>query len=301
MQYFFEAIIFFFLITVGAYLIEIVLTLKRTKRSRLSFVLLGLMAVSWLVIFWGSFVEPRMIVIDRTEIVLNSNPENGIRAAVITDPHLGPYKHAGWARRIVEVTLEQNPDVVFLVGDYVFDHSSQVDMLESFQELTEHSAVYAVTGNHDYTDRNIGYIIDRLEGWGIEVLENENRIISIDGQEFVLAGVSDVWNDGNISETLIGVEEDQEVILLAHNPDVILSKITTLADLVISGHTHAGQIRLPWLGSVSPLPTILGRGHDVGLFSFDDEQLFISAGLGETGPRARLFNPPEMSILQIKW
>lgn len=300
MQYFFEAVIYFFLIAAGAYIIESSLRLKRIVKHRLSLLVYILAIASWLIIFYGSFVEPRIIVV-REQVVELGESGQVMRAVVIADPHLGPYKKSGWARDIVQMAKQQDPDVVFMVGDYVYNNSSQIDLFEPISELAEHYPVYAVTGNHDYTDNNIDYVNQSLKSWGIEVLANESMTVSIAGKEFMLAGVSDIWFDGNLSQTMKGLTEDQTVILLAHNPDVILSKITTLADLVVSGHTHAGQIRLPILGSVSPLPTILGRSHDLGLFQFDDEQLFISAGLGETGPRARLFNPPELSVLEIKW
>ena len=87
---------------------------------------------------------------------------------------------------------------------------------------------------------------------------------------------------------------------MSHNPDAVLSEITVeKADLVLSGHTHGGQIRLPWLGSISGMPNILGREYDLGLFDYQGTNLLISAGLGETGPRARLFNPPEIILLNL--
>ena len=91
------------------------------------------------------------------------------------------------------------------------------------------------------------------------------------------------------------------IILIAHNPDAILYSNADRADLVIAGHTHGGQIRLPWIGSIARIPTILGNDYDKGLFEYGDQQLFITSGVSETGPRARLFNPPVISVLTISF
>ena len=72
-------------------------------------------------------------------------------------------------------------------------------------------------------------------------------------------------------------------------------------DLVLAGHTHGGQIRLPFIGAVPTLPTAIDDSYDKGLFQFDSFKLFITSGLGEVGPRARLFNPPEIVKLKLKF
>jgi predicted MPP superfamily phosphohydrolase len=87
-------------------------------------------------------------------------------------------------------------------------------------------------------------------------------------------------------------------IVLSHTPDIILKNIAS-ADLILSGHTHGGQIRLPGIGAIPEIPTFLGRQYDEGLFNLGDQQLFITRGVGESGTRARLFCPPEISILTI--
>jgi predicted MPP superfamily phosphohydrolase len=72
-------------------------------------------------------------------------------------------------------------------------------------------------------------------------------------------------------------------------------------DLILTGHTHGGQIRLPLIGSLAPIPTNLGRAYDMGLFNISGGQMFISRGIGESGTRARLFCRPEISILNVNF
>jgi predicted MPP superfamily phosphohydrolase len=97
-------------------------------------------------------------------------------------------------------------------------------------------------------------------------------------------------------------DTEHPTILLAHNPDVILDEESTAANLVIAAHTHGGQIRLPFLGSLAPIPTKLGRAFDRGWFSLQEGRaLFITTGVGESGVRARLFVPPQIDVLTVHW
>ncbi len=300
-SWYFEFIIFFFLITVGAYLVEIMITLKHARRKALGVILMLVLGFSWLVVFYGSFVEPRILVVREFDVSMSETSESSLRAVVLADFHLGPYKGRDWAERVVEKTNSLNPDVVFLVGDFVFDRAEQVDMLASLSQLESRYGVFAVTGNHDYSDNNIDYIIESLKRFGVRVLEDESIELETESGNLVLAGVNDIWFGGSPLSALVGTSQEDTVVLLSHNPDVVLSTTAAPSDLIISGHTHGGQIRLPWYGSVSALPTILGREYDRWLLNYKDEQIFVTSGLGEIGPRARLFNPPEIAVLNIRF
>ena len=260
--------------------------------------------IAWLVVGWGSFVEPRLLVVRETPVTLGERTvdEAPLRAAVVSDLHMGPYKKSDWARRVVNKVNEQKPDILFLLGDFVSTSSEDVRYLDPLSELSAPLGVWAVTGNHEYESRAAAQTIAKLEALGIAVLENESAALIAYSREFVVAGVSDIWFAEDVSKALGRLSEDQTVILLAHNPDVVLDSAAGTADLVLAGHTHGGQIRLPWLGSVPPIPDKLGRKYDRGLFDLPMlKKLFITSGLGETGPRARLFNPPEIALLNISF
>ncbi len=297
MHLWFDFVIFFFLIITGAYLIELFVEKKiRPRAYFFNFLVFCFLILAWLVIFYGSIAAPRWLVVSEHEVVLSDNADSSLRVAVWSDLHLGPYKQEAWARKVVRQTNALSPDIIFLPGDFVFEYAEQADMLSPLADLSAPLGVYAVTGNHDYHSDEVEHVVATLEQLGIEVLQNE----SIELEKFVLAGVDDIWYDGNVSQTLQDLDSEDTVVLLSHNPDVVLSEITTQqADLVISGHTHAGQIRLPWFGSVSDMPNLLGRDYDRGLFEYEGTQLFITSGVGETGPRARLFSPAEIAILNV--
>lgn len=301
MWWLFEVIIFGYLIFGGAFLIDVGTSWDKFRRRKPVLVFALVVLVGWVTVFYGSFIEPRTLVVREQGINLTEEPETLLNVAVVSDIHVGPYKSKSWVEKVVDKTMELDSDIIVIPGDFIFSKAVQADMLEPLGELDAPLGVFAVTGNHDYTENSQQYVIDTLERLGIVVLENESIEVFVDDQVVVLAGVSDLWFAGQPQETMQGLDQEQLVILLSHNPDAVLYSSIGIADLVIAAHTHGGQIRLPWIGSIARVPTKLGNAYDKGLFDYEDRKLFITAGVGETGPRARLFNPPEINLLTIQF
>jgi uncharacterized protein len=301
MWWLFEVIIFGYLIFGGAFLIDVGTSWDKFRGRSVVLAFASVVMIGWVTIFYGSFIEPRTLVVREQVIDLIEDTETSFTVAVVADLHVGPYKGEAWVQKVVDRTMQLHADIIVIPGDFIFSKAIEADMLEPLGELSAPLGVVAVTGNHDYTDNSQQYVVETLVRLGITVLENESIEISVDDQDIVLAGISDLWFAGQPQETMQGLTEEQLVILLSHNPDAVLYSSVNLADLVIAGHTHGGQIRLPWIGSIARLPTKLGNDYDKGLFDYEDQQLFISAGVSETGPRARLFNPPEINLLTINF
>lgn len=299
MNLIFDFVTHLYLIAVGAFLIELTLSLKQWRHKSLGVFLLCVFGFSWIVIFYGSFIEPRMMVQEELLIEFSEDGED-IKAVVLADWHLGPYKKEQWVQKVVDEVNALEPDLVLMLGDYIYGTPSQVDYLSPIAELEAPLGVYAVTGNHDYHGNHIEYVIESLERFNVRVLQNESATVGIGQEKLVLAGMDDLWNRGSALLALKGTIEEDNVILLAHNPDVVMSIDPNRADWVFSGHTHGGQIRLPFIGSVSELPTVLNRPYDQGVKQYGEQNLFITSGIGESGPRARLFCPPEIVVVDIK-
>ncbi len=253
------------------------------------------------VVIYGSFVEPHRLVVREVDFVLNDHPTKTIQGVLIADFHVGPYKGSDWVRRVVDKVNEQSPDIVLIPGDFVSNHPSEVALLDPLRFLESQRGVYAVTGNHEYHAGASEQVINFLRSVGIIVLENEHHVLRDGEDELIIAGISDLWFQADVGEALRDVAPYDNAVLISHNPDAVLYEGASVADLVVSGHTHGGQIRLPFLGAVPPLPTKLGRGYDKGSFNFEDLELFITSGLGETGPRSRLFNPPEIVVFTLSY
>lgn len=270
--------------------------------------LLGVIGVA--VLLWGSLIEPRLLKTTRVRVTLPVTKP--LRIAFASDMHVGPYKKASHMERLVRRILSLEPDLILLGGDYLFDHDSGTDALRPLAQLRAPLGVFAVIGNHDaghfwklsgegyaLTDRS-AEIATLFAGMGITLLRGEHRVIEHGGGKLAIAGIDDLWNGNGSAAALRDIPDGVPTILLAHEPDTILDPSSLRADLILSGHTHGGQIRLPLLGPVPPLPQKLGRKFDQGLFKRNNgKQLFISHGCGESGVRARLFCVPEVVLLEL--
>ncbi len=260
-------------------------------------------------IFYGSFIEPQLIVVTPVEIQLSEQTSKTKTIAFLADPQLGPYKGEAFLKRVVNKTIESQPDLVLLGGDYIYKEASGAPKLSPLLELTQKVPVYAVMGNHDYNlysakapvDTELGLTVQHhLETFGVKVLKNTGEILD----DLYLAGVDDYWSRNVLLDEALSkrVAPTVPTLLLAHNPDMLLDLLPEHGvDLMLSGHTHGGQIRLPFLGPIGQIPNQLGQAYDQGLFRETSTQLYISSGLGESGPRARLFNPPEIVLLELSY
>lgn len=318
MKYLFDSIIFGFLAVDGV--LVVIFALKAKPKRKISWAYFGVFLISlfaWGVIFYGSFVEPQLLVVKNQNIKLTGFSSQNVRAVLASDIHVGPYKQTGFVEKLVTKIMAQKPDMILLGGDFVYDDSKYADYLKYLDPLQKLSAplgVFAVLGNHDYGNGETAEggqnqaktITEKLKELGVQVLINNDWIMGEEGiPNFVFLGINDLWAPG-LAEIYHAVSALQEspvrpVILFSHNPDIVKFAQEKNVDLVIAGHTHGGQIRLPFIGSVPAIPDELGRKYDCGLFNFGKTQLFITSGAGEIGPRARLFVPPEIVVLNLEF
>jgi len=276
-------------------------------------ILIGITIFSGLVIFYGSFIEPRIIIVKNEYIELSPDSQNKITIALITDMHVGPYKKNGFVKRVANKLINLNPDLIFIDGDHIFGGYKKIDYLKHLAPATNKISTYAVSGNHEYNvgkSHQFGQFIEKsaevaglFENINVDYLENETRLIDVRGNKFWLLGIDSVWAGlDNMDHALKYTDDQYPKIVLVHNPDIMrtITQKKYPVDLILCGHTHGGQIRLPFIGSVAPIPTFYGRQYVKGLYEIGDYLLYITSGLGEAGTRARLFNPPEIVLLHIK-
>ena len=180
---------------------------------------------------------------------------------------------------------------------------------ENLKGLKAKYGVYAVLGNHDgyYNDK---LIKEELEKIGIDVLENEIKIIEKNGQKFRLLGLEDhlkldswITFDGKIRNVVANNEQVGDIIVLEHSPDIfyILNYFKTLGTdfkLMLAGHTHGGQVWLPILGRPI-VPTSYGQRYAYGNIREHDVNMFVTAGIGTSILPIRFLVPPEIAVLTI--
>jgi len=286
------------------------------KHKNTSLLISIILLLGTLIVSYGSWIEPKLLITNFHTIDL-PNINKPTEIVFLADIHAGKYKQEKYLKRIVDKILLLKPEIVLLGGDQIdneFFNPQEFIYLNPLKSLAKQIPTYAIHGNHEYglscpkgVDEKCFYTGDinnearqALEDIGIKYLTNDLERIDINNSSFYLFGGDSYWAkklDFSILETRT---EDIPTIALIHNPSFILNEYPIL-DLVLSGHTHGGQIRLPFLGPAAYVDNILSRKYYQGLHQLiDGTKLLVSSGAGETGVRARLFNPPEIVMITIK-
>lgn len=274
-----------------------------TRRTFIRRSALGVSAAVGAGIGYG-FWEAAHVRVERQTIAIPRLPASfeGKTIAVLTDLHHGPFVGIEFIQSAVSLANSLKPDIVALVGDYAHKgtkaHVQLPPCLDTLAELSAPLGVYAVPGNHDMADRGRFYR-KVIASTPLTDLTNQNRRVTIGHESIYLAGVDDLWwGKPNLNEALEGVPAGTPVVLLSHNPDFAEDWPDSRVGLVLSGHTHGGQIYMRGLGS-SWLPSKYGTKYRRGLVQGPASQVFVSRGLGEAGVPLRVNVPPEINLLTL--
>ena len=244
--------------------------------------------------------EPFMLAIERQQIYLRRLPQtlDGLRVVHLSDFHYGPLVNPRHLERAIEAANDLQPDLIALTGDYIsHDRSFAAPCAELVGRLRARYGVFAVLGNHDHwTDAAL--IADLFRAEGIRLLLNEGMRIDIDGESFWLAGVNDTMVGlEDLPLALAGSGDDEMKLLLAHNPIILRRAARTGVDLVLSGHTHGGQVILRPEKNRSGRPR---RRLLRGLGRRGNTQIYVTRGLGTVVLPIRYGCPPEVSVLELR-
>ncbi|MBU2610002.1 MAG: metallophosphoesterase [Chloroflexi bacterium] len=280
--------------------------------------LLGGAAVCALGPLYATQVEPGWIQVTRLDIPLPGLPEplDGFAIAQLSDLHLGPYVSVEDVRRSVEIANDLGADLIVLTGDFVYGSAGySVACARELASLQARYGVYAVLGNHDnWTDAD--QVAGNLAGAGIVVLRNERRPLDVNGTRLWLVGIEDtgyvgffgdfgdfraMWQEaGDALATLLeGIPADEPRLLLVHNPDFTEMLPEGRIDLVLSGHTHGGQVRLPFVGA-PVVPSCFGQKYASGLVQGPGRLVYVNRGIGTIGLPVRFNCRPEVTLLQLR-
>ena len=195
--------------------------------------------------------------------------------------------------------LAQKPDIIFFTGDLVNNTADEMDTFtDVFSKLKAPLGVYSVLGNHDwwYDGQKVRAA---LEQNGIKVLDDEVAEVKWRDRSFWLVGLADLWTrPQHIAETIARAPQGKPVIALTHNPD-IFPEIPRTVPLLLAGHTHGGQVNLPFIGR--PIePSVFGQRYAAGHVFENDHHLFVTTGIGISILPVRFRVPPEIVLLTLK-
>ena len=244
--------------------------------------------------------EPYMLTIEHKQILLNRMPKvfDGFRIVQLSDVHHGPFSSREQIERAVETANRLQPDIIALTGDYISkERHYAAGCAEMLGRLKAKYGVYAVLGNHDHWV-DAALITDLFRAEGITVLINEGMHFEKNGASFWLAGVDDTMVGlEDLSLALAGARRDEMKLLLAHNPIILRRAARASVDLVLSGHTHGGQVAIR--GERSTLRGArkrLLKGHG----RLANTQIYVNRGLGTVVLPIRYGCPPEISLLELR-
>jgi predicted MPP superfamily phosphohydrolase len=249
------------------------------------------------------------LLIETTEVSLSSTDLNAtappLRIVHLTDTHVErfSFREAGIVRRVNAL----HPDIVVLTGDYLnLSYLSDPTTADHFRQLvnqlqTTHG-IYAVRGSVEPRPESMAWL---LEGTEVAWLEQEAVTVDVRGQPVTLVGVAcshrQQLDAQRLAQAMAGIPEEAFTLLLYHSPDLIREAAEHGVDLYLGGHTHGGQLRLPFYGAIVTASRY-GKQYASGLFQEGDTTMYISRGLGFEGggmPRARFLCRPEIVSLEI--
>ena len=248
----------------------------------------------------AALTEPYMLTIEHQRISVRRLPGEfeGFRVVQLSDVHHGPFSDRSQIERAVETANRLQPDIIALTGDYISkERQYAAPCAEMLGKLEAKYGVYAVLGNHDHwTDAAL--ITDLFRAEGITVLVNQGMRFQKGNSAFWLAGVDDTMVGlEDLSLALAGAQEDEMKLLLAHNPIILRRAARANVDLVLSGHTHGGQV------AIRPERGAQARGRKrmlKGLGKLGSTQIYVNRGLGTVVLPIRYGCPPEVSLLELR-
>ncbi|MGB8644008.1 MAG: metallophosphoesterase [Anaerolineae bacterium] len=246
--------------------------------------------------------EARCITLTRMSLTVDNLPRpfEGLKLAFLTDFHSGPTTPADFLKRVVDETNRENPDVVLLGGDYITLELAYLSEIgEALRRLHAPLGVYGVLGNHDYW-QDANAVHHMLETAGVVDVTNAGRWLHRENSRIRIAGIGDLWEDLPDLHTAVGgAHETEPVILLSHNPDYAMELQDPRVKVVLSGHTHGGQICLPKIGPVIT-NSKYGKRVASGHVQFDSFQVYTSRGLGTVVAPFRYNCPPEVAVFTLR-
>jgi predicted MPP superfamily phosphohydrolase len=267
----------------------------------------GLLLVLLSLGVWAFAIEPARLIVTRSTIALPGWPKDlpALTVAIVSDLHTGaPYVGPDKLDLIVALTNGQEPDLIVLLGDFVTHGVIGGRTVEpevtaaKLRGLRAPLGVYAVLGNHDwwYDGRRVG---QALRAAGIIVLENETVRLQHGGKPLWLAGLADLMTRGaNPIGTIAAVPEPEPIIVLTHNPD-IFPFIPRRVTITLAGHTHGGQVNLPFVGRPI-VPSMYGQRYAAGHVVEDGRHLFVTTGIATSILPVRFRVPPEIAVVTLK-
>lgn len=252
---------------------------------------------------YGSKIEPNWIEVVSIDLTIPNLDSvfNNFKIVQVSDLHSNYFMPESRLNKIIKSVNQQQPDAIAITGDFVTQGRGFNDknLISKFSRLEAKAGVLSVLGNHDHWKPNIARLQQILVQSQINNLENGVYLVERGSQQLAIAGIDDpYWGKPDLQQAIAQLPSNVPAILLVHEPDYIeKSALTHRFALQLSGHSHGGQIKIPFLD-----PFILpkgGRKYFAGLNQVEDTIIYTSRGLGMTGLPLRFGSRPEITVFTL--
>jgi predicted MPP superfamily phosphohydrolase len=270
---------------------------KKIKRSSIVYQTISFISRYGSVI--GPLLASSKFEITKIEIPISGLPKKlqGLSLLHLSDIHAGEYIRKDFVEQVVLISNSLDPDIVFITGDFTEVDPSHIEWCaETLSQLSNHSGIYGVLGNHDIWNGD-DFITNTLQKHGIQILRNQNISQTIFDEKIYISGIDDYkFGETNLSKAFDGIPDDKLHIFLSHHPDVVEKLDNSSVDLMLAGHIHGGQWNLPLVG-VLYIPSKFGEKHAWGLSKHQNTYIYTSRGIGSTSIPLRINCPPEITLI----
>ena len=249
---------------------------------------------------WAIWIERRWVRIRHVDVAIADLPEafEGYRIAQLSDLHVGSFDPKARALEWVALSNAQQPDLAVVTGDLVTSGTGfYADVADAIAELRAKDGVFVSMGNHDQwnNDELSRFVAER----GPVVLRNAWHTIRRGEAQLTLAGLSGRVMPGDVERVVSSCPDGVPIIFLSHYPSAFAAAAAAGADLVLAGHSHGGQLGVPFLSRYLNLARLTGQPSR-GLVRSGKSAMYVNAGLGTTGPPMRLAVPPEIALITLR-
>ncbi len=253
---------------------------------------------------YARFIEPALLTVQYENIYSNLLSDKSIRIIQFSDTHISEFFDVDNLHKIVKKINKENPDIVVFTGDLLEqynEYENRDNIHEIWEVLSEINAPlgkYAVYGNHDYGGGAERAYKQIMGNSGFKLLLNEK--IKIDEYNLNIIGMDDsIFGTFNCEVIVNYLDEDYYNIILSHEPDVAKYFLQYDADLFLAGHSHGGQINLPFINYTPHLAQKYKRGM-YNIDNYRQTKIYVNVGLGTSTIPMRFMAPPELTVITLK-
>ena len=262
-----------------------------------------LILIGVVTIIYGTFIEPDLLRVMHYDFPHSKIQAQPIKVVQFSDTHIGDFFTIEELQKVVDKINEQEADLVLFTGDLMDDASVYQGSIEEIgtvlSNIQSKFGNYAVFGNRDYGGGAERFYEELMESAGFHVLLNNHETITVNGTTLSLFGADDALiGYYDAKQTMKGIEEGNFNLLLVHEPDLVDDFIDYPVDLVVAGHSHGGQVYIPFVGPL--LTTTLAEKYVRGLYDINENlSLYVNTGIGNTRVPFRLFNVPQITVFYL--